>query len=56
MLLKEIFNESLWVDLNKGATIGSSALRNLHTARQIREHLERKFDKEHPLDVDTVEL
>ena len=56
MLFKEIFNKSLWADLNKGATIGSSALRNLHTARQIREHLEKKFDKERPLDVDAVEL
>ena len=56
MLFKEIFDESLWADLNKGATIGSSALRNLHTARQIREHLEKKFDKERPLDVDEVEL
>ena len=33
MLFKKIFNESLWVDLNKGATIGSSALRNVHTAK-----------------------
>ena len=56
MLFKEIFDESLCADLNKGATIGSSALRNLHTARQIREHLERKFDKERPLDVEAVEL
>ena len=54
MLLKEVFNESLWADLNKGSRIGSSALRNIHTARQIRNHLEKKFDKERPVDVDEV--
>ena len=33
MLLKEVFNESLCADLNKGLCIGSSALRNIHTER-----------------------
>ena len=56
MLFKEIFDESLWADLNKGATIGSIILPNLHTARQICEDLKRKFDKKHPLDVDVMEL
>jgi hypothetical protein len=35
MLIKEIFNESIWADLNKGTTIGSSSLRNRHSVQQI---------------------
>jgi hypothetical protein len=35
MLIKEIFNESIWADLNKGTTIGSSSHRNRHSVRQI---------------------
>ena len=58
MLFKEVFNESTWSDLNKGAFIGkiieSNALGNLHTVRQTHKHLERKFNKERPLDVDAV--
>ena len=56
MLFKEIFNELLWEDLNKRATIGSSALHNSHTTRQICNHFKRKFDKKRPLDVNAVEL
>ena len=43
MLLKEVFNKSLWTDLNKGALIGSITLHNLHMARQIHKHLKRIF-------------
>jgi hypothetical protein len=43
--IKEIFNESIWADLNKGTTIGSSSLCNRHTVRQIQNHLETKFNK-----------
>jgi hypothetical protein len=54
MAFKEIFNESIWADLNKGATIGSSSLRNRHTVRQIRNHLELKFNKHRPVDIQSV--
>jgi hypothetical protein len=54
MAFKEIFNESIWADLNKGTTIGSSSLRNRHSVRQIRNHLELKFNKHRPVDIQTV--
>ena len=43
MLFKEIFKEPLWIDLNKGEFIGSNVLCNLHVAKYIHEHLERKL-------------
>lgn len=54
MLIKEIFNESIWADLNKGTTIGSSSLRNRHTIRVIRTHLENKFNKHRPVDIQSI--
>jgi hypothetical protein len=54
MLIKEIFNESIWADLNKGTTIGSSSLRNRHSVQQIRDHLEFKFNKHRSVDIQTV--
>ena len=54
LLMKEIFNESLFADLNRGSTIGSSALRNVHTAKVLRTHLEKKFKKDRPVDVESV--
>jgi hypothetical protein len=54
MLIKEIFNESIWADLNKGAAIGSSSLRNRHSVCQIRLHLETKFNKHRPVDIQSI--
>jgi hypothetical protein len=54
LLIKEIFNESILADLNKGTTIGSSSLRNRHSVRQIQDHLEFKFNKHRPVDIQTV--
>jgi hypothetical protein len=54
MLIKEIFNESIWADLNKGTTIGSTSLRNRHSVQQIRDHLEFKFNKHRPVDIQTM--
>jgi hypothetical protein len=54
MLIKEIFNESIWADLNKGAAIGSSSLRNRHLVYQIRMHLETKFNKHQPVDIQSI--
>jgi hypothetical protein len=54
MPIKEIFNESIWADLNKGAAIGSSLLRNRHSVHQIRMHLETKFNKHQPVDIQSI--
>jgi hypothetical protein len=57
-ILKEIFNELIWADnLNKEGHydwIGSSSLRNRHTIRQIQVHLEKKFKKHRPVDIQSV--
>jgi galactokinase/mevalonate kinase-like predicted kinase len=54
MLIKKIFNESTWADLNMGAAIGSSSLRNRHSVRQIRMHLETKFNKHRPVNIQSI--
>ena len=53
---KEIFNESIWVDLNKETTIGSSSLlRNQHWVwAAIRIHLEGKFNKLRLVDIQAI--
>jgi hypothetical protein len=44
----------MWADLNKGAAIGSSSLRNRHSVRQIQMHLETKFNKHRPVDIQSI--
>jgi hypothetical protein len=54
MLIKEIFNESIWADLKKGTTIGSSSLRNRHSIRVVHTHLESRFNKHRPVDIQSI--
>ena len=56
MAFKDIFNESILGRPQQGcATIGGSSLRqNWHTVHQIQNHLEGKFNKHWPVDIQSV--
>ena len=45
-LLGEIFGQERWSDLDTG-----NKFVDIHTARKILEHLEKKFNKEQPIDI-----